>query len=187
VRAGRVAWIAVLTTVNTTAQAVLPNWVRARGLAIYLTVFSGGMTLGSLAWGQVATLIGVPAALLLAAALGVVAALVMRALPLPAGGDSLDLSRHWADPELAMPLEPERGPVAVHIAYRVAPERQPAFRAAIAPLGATRRRDGALAWGVFADTEAPDRVVEWFLVASWAEHMRQHHRVTGADQSCRRR
>jgi MFS family permease len=178
-----VAWIAALTTVNTTAQSVLPNWVRARGLAIYLTVFSGGMTLGSLAWGQAASLVGVPAALLTAAALGAAAALVMRAVPLPAGGESLDPSRHWVEPEATMPLEPERGPIAVQIAYRVAPERQPAFRAAIAPLGATRRRDGALAWGVFADTEAPDHVVEWFVVASWAEHIRQHHRVTVADQA----
>jgi quinol monooxygenase YgiN len=177
------AWIAVLTTVNTTAQSVLPNWVRARGLALYLTVFSGGMTLGSLAWGQVATFIGVPAALLLAAALGMAAAMAMRALPLPAGGESLDPSHHWAEPDAAMPLEPERGPVAIQIAYRVAPDRQGAFLAAIAPLGATRRRDGALAWGVFTDTEAPDRVVEWFMLASWAEHMRQHHRVTVADQA----
>jgi quinol monooxygenase YgiN len=141
------------------------------------------MTLGSLAWGQAASLIGVPAALLTAAALGAAAALAMRTLPLPAGGESLDPSRHWVEPEAAMPLEPERGPIAVQIAYQVAPERQPAFRAAIAPLGATRRRDGALAWGVFADTEAPDRVVEWFMLASWAEHMRQHHHVTVADQA----
>ncbi len=177
------AWIAVLTTVNTTAQAVLPNWVRARGLALYLTVFAGGMTLGSLAWGQVAALTSVPTALLLAASLGTAAALAMRALPLPAGSESLDPSHHWAEPEALMPMAPERGPVAVQIVYRVAPERQDAFRAAIAPLGATRRRDGALAWAVFADTEAPDRVVEWFVVPSWAEHLRQHHRVTLADQA----
>jgi hypothetical protein len=178
-----IAWIAVLTTVNTTAQSVLPNWVRARGLAIYLTVFSGGMTLGSLAWGQAASLIGVPAALLVAATLGAAAALAMRTMPLPVGRESLDPSRHWAEPESAIPMEPDRGPVAIQIAYRVAPDRHPAFHAAITPLGATRRRDGALAWGVFADTETPDRVVEWFVVASWAEHMRQHHRVTVADET----
>jgi MFS family permease len=182
-----VSWIAVLTTINTTAQSVLPNWVRARGLALYLTVFAGGMTLGSLAWGQVAAFIGVPTALLLAAALGTGTAIAIRALPLPAGAESLDPSRHWADPESVMPLEPDRGPVAIQIAYRVAPDRQGAFLAAIAPLGATRRRDGALAWGVFVDTEAADRVTEWFMVASWAEHMRQHHRVTVADQALQAR
>ena len=27
----------------------------------------------------------------------------------------------------------------------------------------------------------PGRVIEWFLVESWAEHLRQHHRVSKAD------
>jgi hypothetical protein len=44
----------VLTLLNVTAQAVLPNWVRGRGLALYLMTFSGAMALGSLAWGQLA-------------------------------------------------------------------------------------------------------------------------------------
>lgn len=50
--------------------------------------------------------------------------------------------------------------MAVQVEHRVAPERQAAFRAAIAPLGRIRRRDGAVAWGVFADAEDPSRVVE---------------------------
>lgn len=45
------AWITALTTLNGAAQAVLPNWVRGRGLAVYLTVFNGAMTAGSLGWG----------------------------------------------------------------------------------------------------------------------------------------
>ncbi|MFX8573924.1 MFS transporter, partial [Acinetobacter baumannii] len=41
-------WIAALTTLNGTAQAILPGWVRGRALAIYLTVFNGAMAGGSL-------------------------------------------------------------------------------------------------------------------------------------------
>jgi MFS family permease len=182
-----VAWIAVLTTLNATAQAVLPNWVRGRGLALYLTVFSGAMTLGSVLWGQAAGWLGIPGALLAAAVLGAAAALLARALPLPAGEEVLDPSRHWPDPQATVAVEPERGPVAVQIGYRVAPERQAEFRAAIAPLGKIRRRDGAIAWGVFADAEDPSRVVEWFVVASWAEHLRQHGRVTVADREVQER
>ncbi|MCZ0963850.1 MFS transporter, partial [Paracoccus benzoatiresistens] len=40
------SWIAVLSSLNVAAQSALPDWVRARGLAIYLTVFSGVMSLG---------------------------------------------------------------------------------------------------------------------------------------------
>ncbi len=50
------AWITALTTLNGTAQSVLPNWVRGRGLAVYLTVFNGAMTAGSLGWGASARL-----------------------------------------------------------------------------------------------------------------------------------
>ena len=36
------------------AQTALPDWVRARGLSVFLTVFFGSMAAGSLVWGQVA-------------------------------------------------------------------------------------------------------------------------------------
>src|SRR5712664_206046 len=63
-----VAWIAILATLQVAAQFTLPEWVRARGLAAFVVVFMGGMALGSILWGQVATLIGIPAALTTAAA-----------------------------------------------------------------------------------------------------------------------
>jgi hypothetical protein len=53
------AWITALTTLNGAAQAVLPNWVRGRGLAVYLTVFNGAMTAGSLGWGAVGEAAGI--------------------------------------------------------------------------------------------------------------------------------
>ena len=45
-------WITALTTLNGTTQAILPNWVRGRGLAIYLTVFNGAMAAGSIVLGN---------------------------------------------------------------------------------------------------------------------------------------
>jgi hypothetical protein len=44
-----------------------------------------------------------------------------------------------------------------------------------------RRRDGAYAWGISEDAAARDRILEWFFVESWAEHLRQHRRVSKAD------
>lgn len=62
------AWITALTTLNGAAQAILPNWVRGRGLAVYLTVFNGAMTAGSIGWGAVGEAAGVPGTLLIGAA-----------------------------------------------------------------------------------------------------------------------
>ena len=57
-----VAWISILSALQVAAQMTLPAWVRARGLAAFVVVFMGGMALGSILWGQVATRIGIPAA-----------------------------------------------------------------------------------------------------------------------------
>lgn len=45
-----------------------------------------------------------------------------------------------------------------------------------------RRRDGASRWGIFHDTQVADRYLEIFLVDSWAEHFRQHERLTQTDR-----
>ena len=45
-----------------------------------------------------------------------------------------------------------------------------------------RRRDRASRWGIFHDTEVADRYLGIFLVDSWAEHLRQHERLTQADR-----
>ena len=50
-----------------------------------------------------------------------------------------------------------------------------------------RRRDGASRWGIFHDTEVADRYLEIFLVDSWAEHLRQHERLTQADRKLEQR
>src|SRR4029453_15597202 len=63
-----VAWIAILSSLQVAAQITLPPWVRARGLAAFVMIFMGGMALGSVLWGQVASRVGIPIALTAAAA-----------------------------------------------------------------------------------------------------------------------
>jgi MFS family permease len=175
------AWITMLTTLNSTTQGILPNWVRGRGLAIYLTVFNGAMAAGSLGWGFVAQAIGTDAALLVAGAgLAIVAGLAYRAA-LPSGEGDLTPSLHWPEPALAEPVAHDRGPVMITVTYRIQRSDRPAFLVALDRLSEERRRDGAYAWGVSEDAADPERVVEWFFVESWAEHLRQHRRVSKAD------
>ncbi|PNG51648.1 MULTISPECIES: MFS transporter [unclassified Variovorax] len=176
-----VGWIIALTTLNGVAQSILPNWVRGRGLAVYLTVFNGAMAAGSLGWGLVAQQIGVPMALLAGAAGLALVALVFHRVRLPAGEADLQPSNHWPEPLLAHPVAHDRGPVMVQVEYRVRSEDRRAFVQAMQRLSLERRRDGAYAWGLTEHTAEPECLMEWFLVESWAEHLRQHKRVSQAD------
>ena len=175
------AWIIALTTLNGAAQAILPNWVRGRALAVYLTVFNGAMALGSLGWGAVAEAVGVPNTLVIGALGLAVVALVLHRIKLPVGEADLVASNHWPEPLIADPIEHDRGPVLILIEYAVRKNDRTAFLQALAELSEERRRDGAYSWGVTEDSADPEKIVEWFMVESWAEHLRQHKRVSKAD------
>ncbi|CAI0722127.1 enterobactin exporter EntS [Serratia quinivorans] len=174
-------WIIALTSLNGAAQGVLPNWVRGRGLAIYLMVFNGAMAAGSLLWGLIAQEIGV-AATLLAGGIGLlVISLLFHRIRLPEGEADLQPSNHWPEPLLNTPVENDRGPVMIQVEYRVRLEDRPQFLRTLQRLSRVRRRDGAYAWGLTEHTADPQCVMEWFMVESWAEHLRQHQRVSHAD------
>ncbi|MGP8032981.1 MAG: MFS transporter [Steroidobacteraceae bacterium] len=177
-------WIAVLASLNVSAQLSLPEWVRGRGLAVYVTVFFGTMSLGSACWGFTGAHLGLPGAHLIAAAGLVLAIPLTRRWRLQSAVEAdLTPSMHWPTPVLARAVEDDAGPVLVSVEYRVEPDNRAAFLAALLRLASVRRRDGAYSWGVFEDTAHAGRFVETFLVDSWLEHLRQHQRVTRADQA----
>lgn len=179
-----ICWIATLSSLNVSAQLALPEWVRGRGLAIYVTVFFGALALGSALWGEVASLVGLPTAHLLAAAGALIAIpLTWRSRLHASAGLDLTPSMHWPVPVVAEDLAPSDGPVMVTIDYRVSEANRDAFLTALERLGPERRRDGAYAWGIFENTAQPGRYVETFFVDSWIEHLRQHERVTQADRA----
>lgn len=176
-------WLALLTTLSAAAQLVLPAWVRARGLSVYLLVLMGGLALGSTAWGLGAESIGVPAAFELAGAAVAVSRLFVWRLRLPEG-DAPDLTpaSRWPDPQLGVAVAADRGPVLVTVEYQVDVADAERFAAAMRALGEIRLRDGALRWGLWGDAAQPGRYLESFVIESWLEHLRQHERMTAADR-----
>ncbi|MGY8525641.1 MFS transporter [Paracidovorax citrulli] len=180
------AWITALTTLGGAAQAILPNWVRGRALAVYQMVFNGALAGGSLIWGFVAQGLGTPSALLIAGTGLVIAALLLHRLKLPRGEEDMAPAGHWPEPEAAEDIAHDRGPVMILIEYRIPPENRDGFLHAVHQLSEERLRDGAFNWGVMEDPADPDLLTEWFLVESWAEHLRQHRRVPNADADLQR-
>ncbi len=182
------SWIAVLSSLNVSAQIALPEWVRARGLSIFLTVFFGSMSLGSALWGHAASMLGIPAALIAAAAGAVlVIPATWRAKLQQSAGMDLTPSMHWPEPVVSRDPDWDRGPVMTMIEYDVDPDAAPDFLAALQDLSRARRRGGAFAWGVVEDVAEPGRFVEYFMEASWLEHLRHHERVTEADREIQER
>jgi MFS family permease len=179
------AWMAVTSTLAAELQLFLPVWVRARGLAVYMVIFTGSMTAGALLWGLVAQGVGLQSTFLAAAVVllvGVVAGLVWR---VPATGH-LDPRPvvYWPAARLAFDPEADAGPILVTIEFIVTPERQAAFLEAMGQLRRSRQRTGASRWDLYRDGDRPDRFVEVFSVPSWEEHLRQHEgRLTAADKA----
>jgi MFS family permease len=178
-----VSWIVVLATLNVSAQVALPEWVRGRGLAAYVAVFFGTMSVGSLLWGYLGGRVGLANAHFIAAAGALLAVFATRRWRLHTGPQAdLTPSMHWPAPVLAGSVQEDAGRVMVTVEYAVAPADRAAFFAALKQVARERRRDGAYDWGVFEDTADPGRLVEIFFLDSWLEHLRQHRRVTRSDE-----
>jgi predicted MFS family arabinose efflux permease/quinol monooxygenase YgiN len=181
---GGMAWMILMSNLNLGAQIAAPSWVRARAMAIYILVFFGGFALGSALWGILAARAGTAFALTTAAGGAIVGMAATVKFKLVTDGNvDLTPSMHWVDPVLAFEPHPEHGPVMVTVEYRINEEDAREFSRAIHRLSHIRKRDGAIQWGVFRDVADPARYVEQFVVESWAEHMRQHDRVTIADKA----
>jgi len=178
------AWMATLASLNVSAQYALPEWVRGRGLAIYVTVMFGALSLGSAIWGQAATDLGLGPALFIAAAGCALSVPLLRRWKLQmAKGLDLSPSMHWPTPTTTGDFSGDSGPVLVMVAYRIEPKQREPFLEAMEKVGRERRRDGAYRWRIFEDPSEKGRFVETFLSDSWLDHLRQHERVTKADQA----
>jgi predicted MFS family arabinose efflux permease len=177
------SWIAAVASLNVSAQVALPEWVRGRGLAMYVTVMFGALSIGSAIWGELAVVAGLPAALLLAAAGAALAIPLTWRWKLQTGANvDFSPSLQWPDPITTHAIEADRGPVLVTVEYRIDPKNRNAFLKALGENSRERRRDGAYDWGIFEDPADEGRFIETFLTDSWLEHLRLHQRVTKADQ-----
>ena len=177
-------WIFVLSSFHLSAQTALPDWARARGLAIFLTVFFGSLSLGSILWGQLASMTSVPTALVIAGVGALIAIpLTWHAKINQAEHMDMSPSMHWPQPLVQDETSLHGGPVLVIVEYNVVSNDRVGFLKAIEALAEQRQRNGAFGWQIYEDTGVPGRFVEHFLEHSWTEHLRHHERVTEADKS----
>ena len=180
---GGVAWIVTANSVSISAQLALPDWVRARGMAIYQMAIMGATALGALVWGQIAERTSVPVSLA-ACSVGLLASLALtRARVLEGDAEEDHTPTHpWNEPVPLRTIEPHDGPVMVTLEYLIDPTRSAGFESIMAETRSARLRQGAVSWGLFEDLERPGRFVEYFACDSWADYLRRFDRFTVHDE-----
>jgi MFS family permease len=179
--AGGSAWVMLMAELNVAAQMAVPQWVQGRALAIFQVVIQGGLALMSVAWGGLAEKVGLSWTMYSAGAVLLMSiAANSRWRTAPAGQSELEPAP-IPIPELDAEVADDAGPVLITIEYLIDPSRGREFEEAMQKLRTVRRRDGASFWALFYDAARPERYVEYWIVNTWLEHMRQHLRVTQAD------
>ncbi len=181
--AGGGAWMSVMSTFNTATQTSAPPWVRSRAAALHALSALGAFAFGSAFWGVVSSAFGLQAALTIATVAMLAGMLLARPFPLRMGQEpDVTPAAPWGDLFIADEPDPQAGPVAVEIAYRIRADDATAFLDALSALRAPRRRDGATFWRIYRDLGDPARYCERFIVTSWADYLHQRSRATLADQ-----
>lgn len=176
------SWMTVFSSLMTSAQMVLPGWVRARGLALYWVVFTSGFALGSVIWGEVASMMDIPASLIFASIGSFVGLLVSWRFEIGHHGSAdLSPSLDWTTPFKTEPHEMDRGPIMVTVEYEIDVKRQRDFIRELRNLKYVRQRNGAYMWEVLCDINRPGIIVEIFMVESLVDHLRQRERMTVDD------
>ena len=177
------AWVCVFATLSAGTQSTAPGWVRARAVAMNLVSIQASIAVGSVVWGALASTVGTRFALIGSAAIMLLLHVTTRQVRVAMGSEA-DVTPGVQLPELTIgePPMPEDGPVLIQIDYRIEPDRRAAFIRAVQRAERIRRRNGAVSWRIFRDVAEDGRIVERFIIQSWAEYVRLRTRMTVADR-----
>lgn len=180
---GGAAWIITANSVSVSAQLSLPDWVRARGMAIYQMAIMGGTAIGAFIWGRLAESTSVPTSLACCSVSMLVALALTRSRVLEGEQEEDHTPTNpWPEPVPTLPIALDAGPVMITLEYLIDPGRRGEFESIMAESRSARLRQGAVSWGLFEDVERPGRFVEYFACDTWADYLRRYQRFTAMDE-----
>ena len=181
---GGSCWLAAVASYNSAVQILVPDWVKARALALYQTAIYGGLALGSFLWGHFAGTLGVQGALLAAGCLLLVSVALLYNSRLPElNPGSIARAPSTLPGEPTFVFDTQRGSVLVTIEYRIPAERTRDFVRAAKALRRLRLRNGAERWALYRDISDKEAWQEVFLVDNWIAHLRMLDRMTLEDKT----
>ena len=176
------AMMVTVSLLNVTIQLSIPRWVIARALALFSSLLTGGIAIGSWFWGSVADLWSIEVALIGAGIcmllLPAVALLARIPSTVNVGAEAVDLSN---EPEVNLAINMRSGPVVIEIEYRVDPDNARLYYGAMQKMRRVRLRNGAFNWSITRDIADPALWIERFHLATWGDYLRMRDRSTQAD------
>jgi MFS family permease len=177
------ATLAIVSTVMTVLQLVLPSWIRGRGVALFLLSVQGSFAVGALIWGGLAEQTSLQTALVWAGLTMAVSAFLVLPLRLSRYMDvDTDTATLLADPPTVTSVHDDDGPILLTARWQIDPARRDDFVAAMEPVRRALKRQGALSFRLVEDVEQAGHMLESFTMATWSEYQRLPHRATMADK-----
>lgn len=176
-------WMLAWALFNIGVQLSAPRWVAGRSLAAYQAASSGGIAVGSWAWGHLTDAAGVETALLISAGLMFISPLFGLWLRMPSINARGEDAEALAHPEVRLALTDRSGPLVIEIEYRVSQENARAFHNVMQDVQLFRKRNGAYGWSIARDIADPELWTERYHCPTWLDYLRQRNRSTHSERA----
>lgn len=174
--------IVTIALFNISVQLAAPRWVTARALSLFSSALTGGIALGAVIWGLVASLWSVDVAIVASGVALLLTPILGILLPLPQTSlADVELVELVNQPEVGMAVTMRSGPVVIEIDYNVDPAQAREFYDAMLQVQRTRLRNGGFNWSISRDIADPAIWTERYQCPTWGDYLRMRDRFTQAD------
>ncbi|MEX1038664.1 MAG: MFS transporter [Acidimicrobiia bacterium] len=173
-------WVLTLTSLNATAQLISPSWIRGRAMSLYSLSFGGIIPLGSILAGVVADATNTATTIVIFSSAAVLLGVLSPLLGVPSIRNVLppEFSEDRLLPTHDTTVAGES--VVVLNAWQIDRADLAAFTELMTEVRLVRLRTGAYRWQLMRTASDPLRIIEFFEIGSWEEHLAQHGRIDDA-------
>jgi MFS family permease len=174
--------ITMIALFNISVQLAAPRWVTARALSLFSSALTGGIAIGAVIWGEVASHWSVDVAVIASGICLFLLPILGILLPLPQSSEA-DVAQVELvnEPQVGMALTMRSGPVVIEIDYDVDPAQARDFYDAMLKVQRTRLRNGGFNWSLSRDIADPALWTERYQCPTWGDYLRMRDRFTQTD------